>query len=433
VYKFNKNLFFETNIKNKLVNQIINSYFNSKPESLINVNIENLEYMWLNKNMDNKEFMSLKRIFNSLHIKHNVNNILITIYNFNKEKLYLLNQLNKWFSSLDIIKHKKWYNNFIIQGLKFKSKNIRYKKLKKTKKINLFKNFKYITFKNRPRKFIVKNKRLFLFNRFKYIKITSIIKGLISKLFFKMYNYKKLNLFFFEYMYIYLSFNDTNKNNIIYNLSLNIFNDKFKNIYLYKFYISMLYINNIKYSVINMVNLKGLLSKIYNKKININIIKLKYLFLDNSILTDAVVRKLNDRNKRVLKVIRKFFKLIKIAKLNRILYKSKTSDFNLNYNKEINNKILLVNKHNAIINNLHHKYLTGIKLQGNGRLTKRLTASRSILKQNSKGRLKDIISSFQKKSSVILKGYMPSSMQYLNINSYNRNGSFGIKGWLTSY
>jgi hypothetical protein len=28
---------------------------------------------------------------------------------------------------------------------------------------------------------------------------------------------------------------------------------------------------------------------------------------------------------------------------------------------------------------------------------------------------------------------MGSNIQYININSYNRNGSFGVKSWLNSY
>jgi len=189
----------------------------------------------------------------------------------------------------------------------------------------------------------------------------------------------------------------------------------------------MLYINNIKYSIINMVNLISILTKVYNKKVNINVIDLKYLFLDNNLMTDAIVKKLNDRNKRVLKVIRKMLKLVKKAQLDCELYLKKKCNY-LYSNSQINNIILLNNKHNVIFNNLHYKYLTGIKLQGTGRLTKRLTASRSISKNNIKGKLKDITSSYMKDSSVTLKGYMPSNIQYLNINSYNRNGSFGVKG-----
>jgi hypothetical protein len=33
----------------------------------------------------------------------------------------------------------------------------------------------------------------------------------------------------------------------------------------------------------------------------------------------------------------------------------------------------------------------------------------------------------------MLRGHLRSNLQYLNINSKNRNGSFGIKSWLNSY
>jgi Mitochondrial ribosomal protein (VAR1) len=145
-----------------------------------------------------------------------------------------------------------------------------------------------------------------------------------------------------------------------------------------------------------MVYLVDLLNKIYNKKININIVKLKNLFLDNSLITDAIVRKLNDRNKRVRQVIKKFFKMTKKAVLDSDLLKKRFRSKVYYNNNDINNKILSVNKYNVIFSNLHHKYLTGIKLQGNGRLTKRLTASRSILKHNKIGRLRDVVSSIQK-------------------------------------
>ena len=66
-------------------------------------------------------------------------------------------------------------------------------------------------------------------------------------------------------------------------------------------------------------------------------------------------------------------------------------------------------------------------MQGAGRLTKRLTASRSITKFRMKGSLKNINSSFHSISTVMLRGYFKSNLQYININSHNRNGSFGMK------
>jgi hypothetical protein len=205
--------------------------------------------------------------------------------------------------------------------------------------------------------------------------------------------------------------------------------NKLRKNYMYKYYTSMLYLNSIKYSSNNIIGLSNILNKVFDKKVIIRIINLKYLFLDNTIIADAVVRKLNDRNKRILKVIRKAIKLVRKAKLNPMLLIPRRIKIN-NDNNTINNKNITDNANNNrkfAITDLHNKFLTGIRLEGSGRLTKRLTASRSVFKHNHKGSLKNINSSFQKNSSIILKGYEKSNIQYMNINSYNRNGSFGIK------
>ena len=66
-------------------------------------------------------------------------------------------------------------------------------------------------------------------------------------------------------------------------------------------------------------------------------------------------------------------------------------------------------------------------------MTKRLTASRSITKRTNRGSLQNIYSSYQGTSSSMLRNDLKCNLQYLNINSKNRNGSFGIKGWVSSY
>jgi hypothetical protein len=72
-------------------------------------------------------------------------------------------------------------------------------------------------------------------------------------------------------------------------------------------------------------------------------------------------------------------------------------------------------------------HLIGIFLEGKGRLTRRLTASRSVLKKTYIGTMKNIFSSNQGYSSMLSKGFEKSNIDYINVNSYNRNGAFGIK------
>jgi hypothetical protein len=204
------------------------------------------------------------------------------------------------------------------------------------------------------------------------------------------------------------------------------------------------YIFNIK----NILIMKNILNKLYNTKIEINIINLKYLYLDGNILASTVVRKLKDRKVRVLRIIRMALKLSKkpyinkfysnwlnVSNLDTTLIKK---DFNLsihNNNIPLNNNLIskpVSYKSRIIFYYLKHKITSGIKLQGTGRLTKRLTASRSISKSIGKGSLKNKTSSYNGLSTVVLRGYVKSNLQYVNINSYNRIGAYGIKSWISN-
>jgi hypothetical protein len=49
-----------------------------------------------------------------------------------------------------------------------------------------------------------------------------------------------------------------------------------------------------------------------------------------------------------------------------------------------------------------------------------------------KGGLKNVDSSFKGLSAVMLRGIVKSNVQYSLIHSKNRNGAFGVKGWVAS-
>jgi hypothetical protein len=166
------------------------------------------------------------------------------------------------------------------------------------------------------------------------------------------------------------------------------------------------------------------------------------LHLDANILALAVVKKLKSRKRRVLKVIRMALRLSKKPYIN-VFYSNTLGINNLdtlfikkNLNLSFNNNIPLNNdliskpisyKSRIVFYYLKHKIISGMKLQGTGRLTKRLTASRSISKYIGKGSLKNRTSSYNGLSAVVLRGYVKSNLQYVNINSYNRIGTYGIK------
>jgi hypothetical protein len=220
-----------------------------------------------------------------------------------------------------------------------------------------------------------------------------------------------------------------------------------KSMYLIKWYKRNIYHIKRKFSIKNILFVKNVLSKLYNNKIEINIINLKYLYLDGNILALTVIKKLKSRKRRVLKVIRMALSLSKkpyinkfhsdwlsINSLDNVFIKKdfNTSINNIPLNKDLSFKPISY-KSRIIFFYLKHKIISGLKLQGTGRLTKRLTASRSISKFIGKGSLKNRASSYNGLSTVVLRGYVKSNMQYININSYNRIGAYGIKSWVSSY
>lgn len=235
----------------------------------------------------------------------------------------------------------------------------------------------------------------------------------------------------------------------------------YKKLLSYKHYCSMLYFNSYIFNANNLLPLKDILKKIYHKKVELNIINLKYLYLDSNIFAEAITRKLKDRQKRVLRVLKlglnltkkPYFKIHfhKKNKLN-FFFCDKKLDLNLNSRgtSPTNNNIAwlakpsnvknkyLIYKPNAykmriFLYHMKQKIISGIRLQGTGRLTKRLTASRSISKVKYMGSLKNINSSYENISTVMLRGFVKSNLQYININNYNRNGSFGVKVSISVY
>jgi hypothetical protein len=218
---------------------------------------------------------------------------------------------------------------------------------------------------------------------------------------------------------------------------LNIKNYSFEIEKLFFNYNKLLLLNDYKFKDFFLVYLKGLIKKFYNKDVEFKIINLKQLHLNSDIFLQSIALKLKNRNNNVLKVFNNVLNLVKLPILN----KPCCNFIEKNY-KNKNNKIHIVNRifrynnlsylfNNITINvfnGLKHKYVIGVRLEAQGRLTKRLTASRSIFKFKSKGNIKNIDSSDKGISTVILKGNTKSNIQYTLVNSKTPNGSFGLRG-----
>jgi Mitochondrial ribosomal protein (VAR1) len=227
-----------------------------------------------------------------------------------------------------------------------------------------------------------------------------------------------------------------------------------ENSFSFKHCYSMFYLYDVKFNNRHLLRLKNIIKRRYGKKVTLNIINLKYLYLDSNILGEAITTKLKDRTKRVLRVLKRIMGLVKTPYYKVHFYNKKRSleQFKFNFSlldktlnldigtidKDItNNHYLLTKPSNykprLLLGHLKHKTISGIRVEGSGRLTRRLTASRSISKYKYMGTLQNIDSSRESLSTVMLRGDMKSNLQYININSNNRNGAFGVKVSVSCY
>ena len=182
--------------------------------------------------------------------------------------------------------------------------------------------------------------------------------------------------------------------------------------------LKLLNFNKSKFNCLNLnlrnFGLISLIEKLYDKKVEINLVELKSIHLNSDVFSSAVALKLRDRKNKAVRVLRKaILQMVRVPDLHTLI----TFDDNI----EAMNK-------NNIINTIKQQVVSGVRFEASGRLTRRLTAMRAVFKYRYAGSLKNIRSSFNNKSSTMLRGYAKSNVQYTLINSKTRNGTFGLKG-----
>jgi hypothetical protein len=162
-----------------------------------------------------------------------------------------------------------------------------------------------------------------------------------------------------------------------------------------------------------------MLEKIYGKKVLIKIIDLKSIHLNSDVFASAVVLKLRDRQNKAVTVLRKaVLQMVKIPDLHTLI--------------TFDDRMENINEEN-ILNVIKQQVVSGVRFEAAGRLTRRLTAMRAIFKLRYVGSLKNIRSSLNNLASTILRGFVKSNAQYILIMSKTRNGSFGLKSWVSSH
>lgn len=373
IYAYNKNLIKSLPVTDNLVNKILESYFNL---SLFHDKIKNKS----RRLRIRFRRYTVNRIFLSrAEMKHTNNKVIITLYTYNRNLKYLYYRIRNLLSII-----------------------IRKKINKKWKKIRVY---DYHVFYSLPRKLkLVEKKSLNLINKVQKEK----------RIIFKI-----------------LHWNKSNFKNYKKQIYVNLIKKSLKKEILYLHYNQMWLLHDYKIKNRFLLGLNSIIRKIYNKKVEFNLVNLKYLHLNSNMFSESIALKLRNRQNRLLKVLNKALKLVKLPRFKKYFY------YVNDETKNINSDVLSLAETNIleknVLNSLKHKTISGVRLEATGRLTKRLTASRSVFKLKYKGSLKNIDSSYKNLSSVMLRGHVKSNIQYTKLISKTRNGAFGLKGWISSY
>ena len=367
IYVYNKNALNLIPVAGRLVNSLIKGYFNSYDSD---IESELRKERLRHRSMK----LSTNKIFVSdSEFKHTNDKVNITLYVYNRQKLNYLLKLKKRYLSL--FKEEKFL-----------------KKLDLIRKVGL--------------NILEKQKE--------NIKIlTNVLPSYYSEV------YSIQNFYY--------------KNFIIKSL---------KGLKYYMVYKQLLYVNKTKFEYLYLQGLINLIRKIYKKNVEFNIINLKYFYFNSDTFTQPLVLKLRKERKllRYLKFLVKKSKIkkIKLDTKSRYIFDLDglfTTDDYIDNTNSMLNKFMTLNKtkylKKVVLKNIKYKRVSGVRIEGAGRLTKRYTASRSQSKVNYKGNLKNAYSSIKCYPSSILRGHFKPNLQYTKLNSKSRIGSFGVKGWVS--
>jgi Mitochondrial ribosomal protein (VAR1) len=386
IYAFNKNSTKHLPFMDKIIIELIKCYFNLfNPKYETRINSVNMGIK-LRRLSINKIFVS------KADIKHTNSKIIITIFIYNRQKKFYLNKLNKvntllQLNNTELFKKIRLEGESIIQQV-YKEKKL-LDNILELSSYDIFNNYEEIIFKDFIRKSLEKE---------------------ILKI----------------------------------------------------FYDNLLYFSKSKFENTSLLKLNDLISQFYKKKVEFNIVNLEYIHLNSDILSESIVIKLKKRSNRLLQVLKTSLNMVKLPLLNKLSVSNNLNKIkydkilSLNKNKNLFALLQILNKiknndeldqilkrifpyiskeediQRVILNCIKDKSINGVRIEAAGRLTRRLIAARSVFKLKYKGSLKNIDSSYKGLSSVILRGHLKSNIQYTNINSKTRNGSFGIKGWVSS-
>ena len=379
-YSFNKSLSKELVANNFSLNELVKSYLNMGPT----------KKTVINRRKDNKTRYSADRVYTGkAELQHTNSELFISVDTYNKKKAMLEKKLRRF-----VMLIKFWV--IIVK--------------KKKKYIPYYKNRLLHTLKGN---FFVISKWNLTF----FVEKTNLFNYLLKT------KWRKFH--FYDYIPSIKKSTSAHLQNL-YSL-LNYSNKRFKKINKLEKFLSQIteniHFNTSLYNNLTLfwekLGLISLLGKLYSKNIRMSIAESRAVHLNSETFVSAVALKLRDRTNNPVKLLRK-------SVLNTVRIPDLHTTITFDDNRETLNK-------NNVINNINQQVVTGVRLEASGRLTRRLTAMRAVFKYRYAGSLKNIRSSFNNESTTMLRGYLKSNLQHSLVNSKTRNGTFGLKGWVSSH
>jgi hypothetical protein len=348
------------------------SVLNKLVKSYFNMLEDKIKILFKRRRSNKIRYSANKVYVSRAELNHTNTNLSVTLYLYNKQK-----------SSFErFIKYL--YTLLLVNKIRLGGK---------IKKIRIFKNRLFHCLKNY---FTISKKWLIAL----FKPISSIIVPLLDKIkktYFKTYNIPGYS--FRHYNKIF----KLQKAFITYNKNINFNKLKMSNIY-----------TNWK-----NLGIVSLIIKLYNKNVNLDLVELRNIRLNSDVFSSAVALKLRDRKNKAVRILRKaILQMVRIPDLHTL--------------RTFDDYIEFINKNN-IIKTIKQQIVSGVRFEASGRLTRRLTAMRAVFKYRYAGSLKNIRSSFNSISSTMLRGYVKSNSQYTLTNSKTRNGTFGLKTWVSSH
>ena len=285
IYTFNMNLLKILPTLNKILLRIVKSYFNFYSRKL-------------EKNIKSRRLrikarrLSINKILTSKpQLRHTNDQIIITLYTYNRQKIYYLNKLKK-IASLDVM------DTFLPNYLK--------EEILKSNTGNWASNIKLKTVKNKGLDILVLNSKI---NQ--QINNTSINMDAVAQA-------KAASNFTCKDISANKSYGKSISNEKFYsfynNYAAKCLREEILSVYIKQ----LIYFNKSKFDQRYIMPLVDLVKKIYNKNIQFNIVDLKYIYLNSYIFSETLLTKLKNRKNNIIKVLDKSLWLFTVPDMDKL-------------------------------------------------------------------------------------------------------------------